>query len=328
MQQKVIQRVQLGLFVTIAAVIFTAAVYFMGNKQNVFGRFFRLETTFRQIGGLREGSNVRYMGVSVGTVESTTILSDTSIQIVMLIQDDARQYIRKNAIATIGTDGLVGEKVVEINPGMGKANQVDPGDVLSSKEQVSTDELLSTLNSTNKNASTLVKNLVNISDKIYSGEGTLGTLLRDETLARQLQQTAINLNQTSQESIQLMKDLQKTVTLIEEGQGMLSTLLTDTTWVAKMEQSLNNIEQATIKVDQTTAELQELIHKLNNDDGTVGTLLQDTAVAGDLKAIMYNLNEGSERFSENMEALRSNFLFRKYFKKKAKAEQKAQDEQQ
>ncbi len=326
MQQKVGQRVQLGLFVTLAAMIFIAAVYFMGNKQNVFGRFFRLETTFRQIGGLREGSNVRYMGVSVGTVESTSILSDTSIQIVMLIQDESRKYIRKNAIASIGTDGLVGEKVIDINPGTGKDNLVDSGDVLSSKEQVSTDELLGTLNATNENAAKLVENLVNISDKIYSGEGTLGTLLRDEALAQQLQQAAVNLNQTSLESIQLMKDLQQTVVLIEEGRGMLSTLLTDSTWVVKMESSLNNIEQATMKVDQTTSELQELIHKFNNDDGTVGTLLQDTAVAGDLKEILYNINEGSERFSENMKALRSNFFFRKYFKKQAKAEQKAQQQ--
>ncbi len=322
MQQKVSQRIQLGMLVTVAAILLTAAIYFMGNKQNVFGSFFRLETSFSQIGGLRAGSNVRFMGVTVGTVESTSIKSDTTIQIVMLIQDDARQYIRKNAMASIGSDGLVGEKVVDINPVSGNAETVDPGDHIQSKEQVSTDDLLETLNATNENAAKLVENLVKISDNIYSGNGTLGTLLRDEGLAKQLQQTALNLNQTSLESIQLMKDLQQSVKLIEEGQGLLSTLLTDTSWVTTMSQALENIEHATMTVDQTSAEFQTLISKLDNDEGTVGTLLQDTLVAEDLKDIMDNLNEGSERFSENMQALRSNFLFRKYFKKKAKEAEK------
>jgi len=324
MQKKTGQRIQLGIFITLAIVIFSVAIYFIGNKQNIFGSFFRLEANFNQVSGLRAGSNVRLMGVTVGTVEAVNIINDTSIQVVMLIEDDSRRFIRKNSVASIGSDGLVGERVVDIEPGTSDVKLVSPRDNIPTRSQVQTDELLRTLNSTNENASTLVNNLVKISEEIYSGEGALGMLLQDAAMADQLRQTAVNLNTTSQESIQLMKELQNSISLIQEGQGMLSTILTDTSWVYTVDQALGQVEQTTIRLETTASELEKLSTKLNDPEGPLGTVLEDTAVAADIKAIMDNLDEGTARFSENMKALRSNFLFRKYFKKKAKREEKAE----
>lgn len=322
MKPKSTQRIKLGIFVSLGLIFFAVAVFFMGNSQNIFGRFFRLHANFQQVSGLRLGNNVRLMGVTIGTVQSIEIISDTSIQVSMLIEDEMRRFIRTDAVAKVGSDGLVGDRVVNIKPSSSQSPIVEPGGTILSQEATATDVLLRKLEGTQSDVEVLIENLIGISAQVYQGKGTIGQLLNDTLMAADMRNTLINLNRASQGSLELMAQFQESVRLIQEGQGIITNLLTDSTWVQHMDSTLENLDVASQRLEETVVAFEGFVEEMQSSAGPLGTMMRDTAVSDDLKAIMENLDTGTERFSENMKALQQNFLFRKFFKKKAKEEAK------
>src|SRR5690349_12707063 len=115
MAKEVSKNIRLGVFVLLGTILLIAALYLIGNNHNLFGNTFRISAEFYNVNGLMPGNNVRFSGIDVGTVESVEIVSDSSVRVVMVIEQDIRKYIRKNAVASIGTDGLMGNKLVNIN---------------------------------------------------------------------------------------------------------------------------------------------------------------------------------------------------------------------
>ena len=133
------QKIQLGIFVIIGTIVFLAAIYFVGNKQNMFGNTSNLKAVFANVNGLQPGNNVRYAGIDIGTVTEIEMINDTTININMLIDNKIMHHIQKNAVATISSDGLVGNMIVNIIPGKGVAKKVENGDVIQSYSRIGTD---------------------------------------------------------------------------------------------------------------------------------------------------------------------------------------------
>ena len=107
------QKIQLGIFVIIGTLVFLAAIYFVGNKQNMFGNTSNLKAVFANVNGLQPGNNVRYAGIDIGTVIEIEMINDTTININMLIDNKIMHHIQKNAVATISSDGLVGNMTLK-----------------------------------------------------------------------------------------------------------------------------------------------------------------------------------------------------------------------
>ena len=119
MKKKVSHKVRLGIFVSLGILIFILAIYFIGEKQQLFRSTFRLSGVFRDVAGLQVGNNVRLSGINVGTIDNITIISDTSVRVIILVDETTRQFIKKDAVAGIGSEGLMGNKVLVISPGTG-----------------------------------------------------------------------------------------------------------------------------------------------------------------------------------------------------------------
>ena len=156
------QKIRLGLFIIIGSLFFLGAIYFVGNKQNLFGKTSNLKAIFDNVSGLQVGNNVRFSGIDIGTVKSIEMINDTTINVTMAIEDKMLTHIKKDAIATIGSDGLVGNMIINIIPGKGNAIAVIPEDIIPSYSKSSADEMLKTLNITNKNAALLTADLLKI----------------------------------------------------------------------------------------------------------------------------------------------------------------------
>ena len=140
------QKIRLGLFIIIGSILFFAAIYFIGNKQNLFGNTSNLKAVFANINGLQVGNNVRYAGIDIGTVKAIEMINDTTVTVEMLIDTKIMTHIKKNAIATINSDGLVGNMIVNIIPGKGVSQLVANGDTLKSYSRIGADAMLETLN--------------------------------------------------------------------------------------------------------------------------------------------------------------------------------------
>ena len=111
------EKFKLGVFVTFGSLIFIIAIYMIGQRQNLFAKSFALNSNFTNVNGLIPGNNVRYSGINVGTVKRITMVNDSVITVEMVIEEQMIHHIKTDAIATIGSDGLVGNMIVNILPG-------------------------------------------------------------------------------------------------------------------------------------------------------------------------------------------------------------------
>jgi phospholipid/cholesterol/gamma-HCH transport system substrate-binding protein len=189
---------KLGMFAVVALVIAISAIYYIGKQKNKFGSVLHISALFNSVGGLKIGSNVRFGGIDVGTVDDIELVSDTSVQVDMIIQKNVQKFIKKDAKASIGSDGLMGDKVIVIAPGTMGQPVVSEGEKLSSRQPIETDQILASLKVSADNAAIITSNLADISDRINHGKGALGKLLHDTTLSTNLSSTMKNLKASSE----------------------------------------------------------------------------------------------------------------------------------
>ena len=106
---------------------------------------------------LQEGNNVRFSGINVGYVKKIEIINDMLINVEMNIDKSAMKFIKKNAVASIASDGLVGNMIVNITPNSGNVALAKSGDILKAEERLTTEDLLKTINKTNNNAEQIMR---------------------------------------------------------------------------------------------------------------------------------------------------------------------------
>jgi phospholipid/cholesterol/gamma-HCH transport system substrate-binding protein len=189
---------KLGLFSLSALAIAVAGIYYIGKQKNKFGAVLHLSTRFNSVSGLKIGSNVRVGGIDVGTVDGISLVTDTTVQVDMIIQKGIQKFIRKDARASIGSDGLMGDKVIVINAGTPTSLLVADGDSLGSRQPIETDAIMGSLKISADNAAIITSNLADISNRITQGRGALGKLLHDTTLSTNISATVKNLRSGSE----------------------------------------------------------------------------------------------------------------------------------
>jgi len=306
---------KLGIFITLGTICFIVALYILGAKQNLFGGTFELKAVFNNVNGLQKGNNVRFSGINVGTVKEIVILNDTSIEVNMLVQEDVQEFIKTDAIATLGNDGLMGNKLVNISPGNTNSAVIKEGETLLSINELDADEMLRRLEETNRNIALITSSLVGVVEKINEGEGTVGTLLKDNDMAADLMSTMANIRELSLQTATLSKNLGKSLNSIESSDNTLGMLLNDTAFASEIRSTVSELKTFGNNTEEISTDLRAIIDEVQAGEGTVGTLLSDSIANENIKQSLYNLQEGSRAFNENMEALKHNFLFRRYFKK-------------
>lgn len=190
-------KVRLGLFITGGLVIFFIAIFIIGKQENLFDPVFKITTTFRNISGLETGSNVRFSGINVGTVDNIMIVNDTTVRVDMLIKKSVHQFIKNDCEAAIGSAGIIGDRILIVTQGSIDAPLVREGEYIRSKEPVETDAIMESLMITADNAAIISFQLAEIMININNGNGTLGRLIQDTVIAENIDRTIINLRESS-----------------------------------------------------------------------------------------------------------------------------------
>lgn len=315
MKQSNSQKFNLGLFVILSTVILVAALYFIGNRQNLFGKTFKISVLFNNVNGLQLGNNVRYSGINVGTVKGITMINDSTISVEMIIEDKMLNHIKKNAVAGISSDGLVGSMIINIAPGKEVSTAITRGDTIKSYSKISTTDMLETLNTTNDNAAMLTSDLLKITKSIKQGKGALGMLIEDEELAVNLKHIVINLKTSSSEAAKTIRELKGIINSINYDESLAAVLLSDTISANKMKSVITNLEKSSSGIDSVVNNLNDVVLNVKNSDGALNYMVNDTVLVNNIDETVKNIKEGSIRLNENMEALKHNFFFRGYFRK-------------
>ncbi len=296
-------KIRLGLFVTVGLALFVIAIFIIGKQKNLFNPVFKLSTTFYNVSGLQVGNNIRFSGINVGTVDGISIINGSTVLVDMSIRREIKQFIKSDCKVSVGSEGLIGDRLLIISQGSADAPLAEDGKLLSSTEPVETDAIIASLQVTAGHTEVITKQLAEVMLKINSGRGTLGRLIHDTIIAENINQTIGNFQNASSE----MK-------------GMIVSTKDDISAVMKSVQTTADNAQA------STKQLENIMVTINTGNGTLSRLIRDTTTSQNIDTTIMNLKNSSKSLDDNMEALKHNFLFRGYFKKKEKAaEQKAED---
>ena len=291
------KKLAIALFIISGFLLFTIAIFVIGSKENLFTPTFQLKSEFETVSGLKNGSSVRFNGISVGKVDAIDIQGTNKVLVVMRLEKNVQKYIKKDSKATVSSEGLVGNKVIEITSGSVQSPSVDDNELITSIKPVDVQDIIGSLKESSENASNITKDLSEITARINSGEGTIGQLVNNESLYRGIDSTFRSLAGYSGELSVVFGKITNTVDNVS-----------------------GDLDQLTKQVRNITGDIAEVTRKMNSSESIVGTLLTDTIFANNLKAVIRNANmttknleSGSFSFAQNMEDLKHIFLFKGYF---------------
>jgi len=292
-------------------------LYMIGKNENLFGSTFRLRAQFGNVQGLTSGNNIRYAGIQVGTVKKVRILNDTLIEVVMLIETKMKDFIRKNAVVSIGTDGLMGNHVLNITPVAGTADLVGDNDILPVKKMESVDDMMQTLAKTNEDVAVIASQLKNTVLRINSSTA-VWEILDDKTVPQHIRSSLINVRSATAKASRLISDLQLVLSDIRDGKGSLGAIITDSSFAQNLQAALLRINEVGADADTLAKTINSLTRQVQDDldrgGGTANVLLKDSTFARNLRESILNIREGTDGFNEIMEAMKHSFLFRGYFR--------------
>ncbi len=316
-QETTSQQFRLGIFVILGVFIFVVAVYYIGSKQNLFGNTVLISADFNNVNGLQPGNNVRYSGINAGTVRNISMINDTLIRVDMAIDNAILSHIKRNAVATISSDGLVGSMIVNIIPGKADAPVLVAGDHIRSYSRVRTDDILNTLNVTNENAALLTVDLLKITREITSGKGSIGTLLNDTVMASDLKSTLRHLNLASADAEKVMAQADQIVASLGNKNNLIG-VINDTATAHKIENIVGSLEQSSAQISRTVSNLNTVVENAREGNGAINYLSNDARLVSQIDSTIARIHAASQKLDENMKALQSSFLLRSYFKQRDK----------
>lgn len=314
-----------GIFVLVGVVILVAGIITLGGQQNRFAKTVTVTTVFTDVGGLKAGNNIWFSGVKIGTVKGISFVNVQEVEVTLMIEEKSREFIRKDAVAKLSSEGFIGNRLVVIEGGSPDAPPIAEGDRLQSGKSSDTDAMMATLQTNNENLVGITENFQILTDQLVKGEGTMGGLLNDGELYGQVKQLVANLNQTVANTAKASDELAKLTAQFSKEGTLVNDLLTDTVVYASLQTAVAQLQGITQTATALTANLNDATAKLNDSDNAVGLLLNDAEMAEQIRRTMENLEQSTEKLDQNMEALQHNFLLRGFFKKQAREEAKAND---
>ncbi|MCM0667592.1 MlaD family protein [Flavobacterium tyrosinilyticum] len=184
---------KLGMFVTIGLLLFIMAVYFIGKQQNLFGSTFHISSQFKTVSGLEVGNNVRFSGINVGTVEQIQLKNDSTVRVVLVMKEEVRKFIKTDATASIGSDGLMGDKVLTISPGAKSQKEIEDNGQIASVDGIEMHDIMKSVKKSVDNIGVISDEIAIFSHSMNNGNGALARLVKDDKMANSVSNTLSNL---------------------------------------------------------------------------------------------------------------------------------------
>ena len=189
------QKIKTGIFILAAIGVLVLTVFMIGRQKSLFTDTFSVYANFKNVSGLQTGNFVRFAGINVGTVSDIAITNDTTIRVDMLLQTRVKPYVKSDSKASIASDGLMGDKLVQIAAGSDSAKLL-AGNQVASVEPMDMDKIMKKISLIADNAGDITSGLASIVGKVNSGRGSLGKLLNSDDFEKSIQTTVESTNKT------------------------------------------------------------------------------------------------------------------------------------
>ncbi|MES2891707.1 MAG: MlaD family protein [Bacteroidota bacterium] len=228
---------KLGMFVVVGLILFIAAIYIVGKQKNFFGSTFKVRTQFANVSGLKVGNNVRFSGINVGTVDDIQLVTDTTVAVLLVIKEDVQPFIKSDATATIGSDGLMGDRVLTINAGSAHAAAIKDNGFIKSLSSVEMEDLMASVKTSLDNAGLITGELASFTHKMNNNNGALSRLMYDEGFSNSLKSTLSNLQTSTNEFAKFASNM--------NNEGGALAKLNDPEFGEKLDSTMSNLQSGT-----------------------------------------------------------------------------------
>jgi phospholipid/cholesterol/gamma-HCH transport system substrate-binding protein len=300
------RQVRVGSLIIVSLALLAYAVYRVGSTLDIFARRYEVTTIVPSALGLREGAAVTLAGQRIGQVRRIEFIpvgqkvGDNNLRVVLGIAHEVRDQVRTDSRAYLRTQGLLGDKFVDISPGTPAGRVLQPGDTITAGRSLDLDEFIMQASEALEQATGIVGNLQNLTGGMLRGEGTVGRLLHDDQLyvsltgtTAELRRTLAEINRADGTFGRLIRDpalyqrihgavarVDSLGALIMYGSGTLGMLLRDD---ALYQSALGTLGRA----DTTVAGLSEFLRGMTEGDGVIQRLMTDPALYEEfLKAVI------------------------------------------
>jgi phospholipid/cholesterol/gamma-HCH transport system substrate-binding protein len=307
------RRVIVGLFILVGIILLLGGIMIIGNLHETFIKKVKVIAIFEDVNGLQSGNNVWFSGVKIGTVSRMQFYGESQVKVTMRLEEKSIQYVRKDSKVRVGSDGLIGNKIIVISGGTTEAGPVEEGDTLGIEKVVSTDDIMNTFQENNKNFLEITNDFKTISRKLAKGEGTVGRLLDNDSLYFTIAQTIASLNMASLQARTMMNNLSAYTERLNRKGTLLNELTSDTEIFQSFKSTVSKLDKIS---DTASALISNLKQASSDPQSPIGVLLHDQQSGASLKSAIRNLESGSKKLDEDLEALRHTFLLRRQFKNK------------
>ncbi|HLL43930.1 MAG TPA: MlaD family protein [Segetibacter sp.] len=313
-----------GIFILLGIAILVVTILTLGSQRKTFQKSIVVRAVFDDINGLQKGNNIWFSGVKIGTVKKISFYGNSQVEVDMNIEENSKEYIRKNAKARISSEGLIGNRIIAIDPGAAKSPPVENGDMIGVEKAFSPDEMMNTLQSNNKNLLEITNDFKMVSRGIAQGKGTAGRLLTDNRLINDLQATLLILRKTATNAQRITSSVADYASQLQRKGTLANDLVTDTIVFSRLKATATQMQEVSATANSVVTNLsnttKNLNTSLNNRNTPVGMLLNDEDAAADIRVTLRNMQTASIKLNEDLEAVQHNFLLKGFFKKKAKKE--------
>ena len=311
--------VLVGVFVLLGIIFFIGGILMIGNLHETFKNKMEVVSLFDDVNGLQKGNNVWFSGVKIGTVSSLHFYGKSQVEVRIKIDTKTQQYIRRDAMVKISSDGIIGNKILIIYGGTATSAMIQEGDTLGVEKTFSTEDMINTLQENNKNFLAITNDFKVISKGLVAGEGTIGKLLKDDAVYANINATTASLQLASAKAQQLVASLATFSAGLNKKGTLANELTTDTVVFKSVKATVLQLQQI---ADTATSFIADLKKAGANPNSPIGVLLRDEASGARIKETIKNLESSSQKLDEDLKAAQSSFLLKGYFKKKAKEEAK------
>lgn len=310
------EEVRVGALILAALGLLASAIFFVGEVGDVFGERYRLVSLMRSGAGLVPGASVQLAGQNVGQVERIDWIppeerreQEAAVAVWMAVNREVQNQIRSDSEARLRTQGLLGDRVVDIRPGSPEADVLQPGDTLMSTAPLDYQEILEQASGAVTGLSELTRRLEEIARRALAGEGSLGRLVTDETLYRRLTSLSGSLARVLERADRGEGSLGKLLTddrLYERMVSVTASLDTLTAGVARGEGTLGRLAVSDTlyrEARSAAARADSLLRRLEAGEGTAGKVLTRDRLyeellraLTDVNALLADLRERPRRY--------------------------------
>ena len=318
-----------GIFVGACLLLFGIGLFLIGNSNQLFTKSFDAYADFAKITGIQNGSKVRVAGMDAGAVTRIDVPSrpENKFRVYFRIVEKLHPIVRQNSVASIQTDGLLGNKFLQIDAGTSEAAMAKDGTQIGSAEPFDWGDLIDQVNGAVKKVNVILEDIK---------QPVLLAVSQVEAAAHSadklIQSATPEINGILVSANKISANLDEIIDGVQEGQGAVGALFKDKELAASLQRSVGNIQDATVDVkkaakkieaseivpevektvknlQQITANVKDAVEKFQSSAGEGG-------VGENLQRTLADAHEAMSDLSDNTEALKHNFFFRGFFKRR------------